>query len=285
MSKLLIQEPPLQVLPSLAVKIGLNQAMALQQLHFWEIKPSQGKIIAGRKWIRNTLKKWKESNFPFWSEKTIGRIFTSLEEMGLVDSRTDLNKHGYDRTKWYSSNHEAIDALDFSIGTTCPVGSGQTDTTIPENTTENTEEEKEESDTGKIFTLWQSEIGSTSPIIADKIKDLIDNLDEWNDSVDVFTYAIAAAVKADVRKPAYVEKIVNNIITSGLSLELYIKKRAERTGPKKNGRPMDTEARRDHDAANERQYIKMAKRDGFDNVDDWKVALRKAGEQAATDGY
>ena len=35
MSKLLINEQPLQVLPSLAEAIGLNQAIALQQVHYW----------------------------------------------------------------------------------------------------------------------------------------------------------------------------------------------------------------------------------------------------------
>ena len=34
-SKLLIDEPPLQVLPSLALKIGLNEAIILQQVHYW----------------------------------------------------------------------------------------------------------------------------------------------------------------------------------------------------------------------------------------------------------
>ena len=35
---LLISEPPLQVLPSLAVKIGLNEAIVLQQIHYWLLK-------------------------------------------------------------------------------------------------------------------------------------------------------------------------------------------------------------------------------------------------------
>jgi hypothetical protein len=34
-SRLLIHEPALQVLPSLAVAIGLNEAIFLQQLHYW----------------------------------------------------------------------------------------------------------------------------------------------------------------------------------------------------------------------------------------------------------
>ena len=35
MGNLLINEPPLQVLPSLAAKIGLDNAIFIQQLHYW----------------------------------------------------------------------------------------------------------------------------------------------------------------------------------------------------------------------------------------------------------
>ena len=35
MSNLLIEEPPLQVLPSLALAVGLNEAIILQQMHYW----------------------------------------------------------------------------------------------------------------------------------------------------------------------------------------------------------------------------------------------------------
>ena len=38
MSRLLIDEPPLQVLPSLAREIGLNEAIMLQQIHYWLLK-------------------------------------------------------------------------------------------------------------------------------------------------------------------------------------------------------------------------------------------------------
>lgn len=35
MSKLLIDDYPIQVLPKLAKVIGLNEAIILQQLHYW----------------------------------------------------------------------------------------------------------------------------------------------------------------------------------------------------------------------------------------------------------
>ena len=35
MSRLLIKESPVMIIPSLAVKIGLNEAVVLQQIHYW----------------------------------------------------------------------------------------------------------------------------------------------------------------------------------------------------------------------------------------------------------
>ncbi|WLF74824.1 hypothetical protein Q3V38_08385 [Limosilactobacillus fermentum] len=46
---LLIEEPPLQVLPSLAKSIGLNEAIVLQQIHYWIRKSNN--LKDGHKWI------------------------------------------------------------------------------------------------------------------------------------------------------------------------------------------------------------------------------------------
>ncbi|SDN86290.1 hypothetical protein SAMN05443253_12225 [Bacillus sp. OK048] len=35
MSRLLINEGPVKIIPSLATKIGLNEAVVLQQIHYW----------------------------------------------------------------------------------------------------------------------------------------------------------------------------------------------------------------------------------------------------------
>ncbi len=61
MSKLLLDEHPLLVLPSLAKKIGLNEAIILQQINYWLIDSK--KEIDGRKWTYNSIKAWNEQ-FP-----------------------------------------------------------------------------------------------------------------------------------------------------------------------------------------------------------------------------
>lgn len=106
---LLIDEPPLQVLPSLAVAIGLNEAIVVQQLHYWLSNQKTDGFVdeTGEKWIYNTYSEWKE-NFPFWSESTIQRIFSSLEKSGIIVSE-QKDKSKYDRKKYYRLAYDMID--------------------------------------------------------------------------------------------------------------------------------------------------------------------------------
>ncbi len=110
MSRLLIDEPPLQVLPSLAVAIGLNEALVLQQFHYW-LQRSQHEHD-GRKWIYNTFEVWQQQ-FPFWSLRTIKTVIGNLEKTGLVLTG-NYNAHSWDRTKWYSIDYDKIRELELS---------------------------------------------------------------------------------------------------------------------------------------------------------------------------
>ena len=108
MSKLLINEVPLMCLPSLAVKIGLNEALFIQQLHYWVDRSRN--IIEGRQWVYNTMADWSKQ-FPFWSQKTLSRTILSLEKQKLVISG-NYNQKGYDRTKWYTIDYAALEQLE-----------------------------------------------------------------------------------------------------------------------------------------------------------------------------
>ncbi len=107
-SKLLIQDEPLLVLPELAVKVGLNEALFLQQVHYWLNKSN--KFYEGRTWIYNTVSDWSKQ-FPFWSERTIRRIIGNLEKQEILIIG-NFNKLKMDRTQWYSINHEKLEELD-----------------------------------------------------------------------------------------------------------------------------------------------------------------------------
>ena len=108
MSKLLINEVPLMCLPSLAVKIGLNEALFIQQLHYWVDRSKN--IIDGRQWVYNTMADWSKQ-FRFWSQKTLSRTISNLEKQKLVISG-NYNQKGYDRTKWYTIDYLALEQLE-----------------------------------------------------------------------------------------------------------------------------------------------------------------------------
>lgn len=107
MSKLLIDDYPIQVLPKLAKEIGLNEAIFLQQVHYWLKKSNH--LFEGKKWIYNTYEGWNEQ-FPFWSVMTIRRTVSSLIKKDLILTG-NFNKAGFDKTKWYSINYKVLNDM------------------------------------------------------------------------------------------------------------------------------------------------------------------------------
>ncbi|RHW43469.1 replication protein [Neobacillus notoginsengisoli] len=108
MSNLLIKERPMMVIPSLAKKIGLNEAIVLQQIHYWLTKELH--MIEGRSWVYNTYREWHDQ-LPFWSESTIKRVFKTLEDLGYVISG-NFNRSKMDQTKWYTIDYEKLKELE-----------------------------------------------------------------------------------------------------------------------------------------------------------------------------
>jgi len=104
-SKLLINEPPLQVLPTLASLFGLNEAIVLQQLHYW-LQMSENEHD-GFLWVYNTYDQWKKQ-FPFWDKRTIQRAFTSLEEQQIIKS-CQPEAHEWNQRKWYRIDYSALE--------------------------------------------------------------------------------------------------------------------------------------------------------------------------------
>lgn len=161
MSKLLINEPPLQVLPSLARAVGLNEAIVLQQLHYWMAHAKTQH--EGRKWVYKTYEEW-QTCFPFWSIRTIKSVFSGLKNSGLVCVQA-LSDDKWNRVNFYSVNYEKLaevtlessQIVDFSHSAEvaqcivqklhdpsckpCTIDSAEVAlSSIPENTTENTTE-------------------------------------------------------------------------------------------------------------------------------------------------
>lgn len=120
---LLISEPPLQVIPSLAVALkSSDKAIMLQQIHYWLLRSKN--IVDGHRWVFNTVKGWHEQ-FPWLAEKTVQRYLKDLCDRGLLIT-ANYNKANFDRTKWYRINYDALDNLTYSKGTDSPNGEGLT---------------------------------------------------------------------------------------------------------------------------------------------------------------
>lgn len=128
----------------LALVLGdLNEAIILNQLNYWlEInKKADKNFIDGKYWVYNSYAEWRENDFPYWSEKTIQRTFTRLENKGIVIS-SNYNKMCIDKTKWYSIDFEvleemikAYDSNKISEEDKMSCREGQYDRPIPKNTT------------------------------------------------------------------------------------------------------------------------------------------------------
>lgn len=109
MSKLLLDEQPLLIMPELATRIGLNESIVLQQIHYWlEINKKAGvNFKDGRYWTFSSYGNW-QIQFPFWSIKTISRTITSLRQNGLILC-ANYNKLKMDKTTWYSIDYKKLD--------------------------------------------------------------------------------------------------------------------------------------------------------------------------------
>lgn len=113
MSKLLINEYPLMVLPKLAAKIGLNEAIMLQQIHYWIADSRCPNQREGRNWHYDTYDGWQKQ-FPFWSISTIRRTAEKLRKLKLADAKA-FNKLSGDSTLWYSINYAELEKLELEV--------------------------------------------------------------------------------------------------------------------------------------------------------------------------
>jgi DnaD/phage-associated family protein len=238
MSRLLLDEEPLIVLPSLASIVGLNESIFLQQLHYWlQRSPHE---FEGYKWVYNTYEGWEEQ-FPFWSKSTIRRIVTKLEKQELIIPG-NFNRSKIDKTKWYRINYEKLsrlqdeqsnaqsdtstvqneqstDEIDIpSVQNEQSICSNWTDDMlnlnrpIPENTTEITSEKKEEVEEAParaklnpFYFFEENGFGTISPYVAEKINFWIADMSE-----ELVCEAMKIAVENGSRTWSYVEAILRD---------------------------------------------------------------------------
>lgn len=124
---LLMPSRPIVINPDLAYSIGLNEAIALQQVNYWLKETTSGLERDGERWIYNTNEQWLEQ-FPFWSESTLKRTFTRLKTLGVLKIE-QLNKSQRDMTNYYTINYESELLDDVKVtkskSSKCTLPSGQ----------------------------------------------------------------------------------------------------------------------------------------------------------------
>ena len=210
----------------LALVLGdLNEAIVLNQLNYWlEInKKAEKNLVDGKYWVYNSYSDWRINNFPYWSEKTIQRTFTRLENKGVVLS-ANYNKLAIDKTKWYTIDTKKLQELvdefnsdedkmtnrqdnmtDRQDKMTCR--EGQSDRPLPEITTENINRDYNSEITnkdntsinidGEVYTSF-SEKPTARAVTRDEMllkeKDMIDRFNNICDS-DIGNSAICDCVK------------------------------------------------------------------------------------------
>ena len=164
---LLIQESPLQVLPSLAMQVGLNEAILLQQLHFRSLISKN--VRDGHKWVYKTYEEWKNEEFPFWSVDTIKRAIRRLEDKGYIIATSSYNRMKMDKTKWYRINYTKLQC--------------QTVQHAPSTTAKSAQEEVQiaPSTEGKMPLAITKEIKSIKKELVENDLDVVSVIDYLND--------------------------------------------------------------------------------------------------------
>lgn len=125
---LLLKVKPLVISPELAQRIGLNEAIVLQQICYWLEDTTAGIEYDGKRWVYNSINAWNEQ-FPWWTAKTIQRTVSSLKKIGLIYVE-QLKKRQHDQTNYYAINYASplltdTDNLSLSRETICPNRKGQ----------------------------------------------------------------------------------------------------------------------------------------------------------------
>jgi len=109
----MISKPPLLLDPSLAVQVGLNEALVVQHLHDCLADTPHRRQgpddTAARPWIAKTMAVW-QVRFPFWSERTLRRILHGLQAQGFIAAHA-FGQHRGDATKWYTINYHRLESL------------------------------------------------------------------------------------------------------------------------------------------------------------------------------
>ncbi|WP_153732793.1 helix-turn-helix domain-containing protein [Sporosarcina obsidiansis] len=108
---LITNRPFLQVDPVVAAKIGINEALVLQQIH--ELSWNSEEKSEDQRYVRKPYKEWRVE-FPFWSVDTIIRTIKKLEKAGYIISKREGKKE-----KSYLVDYDACESVSVYLLPVC----------------------------------------------------------------------------------------------------------------------------------------------------------------------
>lgn len=215
-SKLLLDEKPLVILPGLACEIGLNQAIFLQQVHYWLLGAEKSKAAEKLRndfwWTYGSYEDWKENAFPFWSVSTIKRIVYRLEKTGhlITEEEINLDYPGGAR-KWYRIDYSKLNRgyvqIEHRVGSEWNEGSGQNDTS---NNIDTQNSSETPTDTLPVLEKQHGGGGDVKPDLPKPVQPHIAIIDAWYDGMP------AAPIKRKYPRNA---QIAARILTAGYTPE------------------------------------------------------------------
>ncbi len=260
MEKLVNEKNMVILYPKLAAKIGLNEAIMLQHIHFW-LKESKNQRD-GRLWVYNTYLSWQEQ-LPFWSAETIKRVIRRLEKAGYLLS-ANYNRFKMDKTKWYSINYEKVAELwekeTNSTGkdapsdqTECHEVEGTFDQALPKSTTNhNSKKEQHQNQSNQSseeqIALLHSKINDDSQKNINEIKSIVCKVfpnglrKDWMDSI----YKVYDFYSEEISLPAY-KRVLKNIsenIAGIQKFEKYLEKAVKNELSSKQATKEETPSRK-----------------------------------------
>ena len=105
-TRLILDETPIILSPSLAKQYSIVEAALLQQIHYMSQQPKLGLMHQGYKWVYNTLRDW-QAHFACFSQSTIERAITRLKAAGLILIEK-LNAYKTVRTNYYRIDYSKL---------------------------------------------------------------------------------------------------------------------------------------------------------------------------------
>jgi len=114
-TRALYDDQPISVSPSAVSTLGGDEAIALQQIHYWIVHnfnqdSDDYHKHDGRWWSRNSIKSWANRSLWFWSESKVRTVFDNLRQMGVLIASSEFGEPS-DQRLWYTVDYDRLDEL------------------------------------------------------------------------------------------------------------------------------------------------------------------------------